>query len=132
MIDGRRALYSGCIGESGHYFWLNPRKHLNFVEDMSDLDCTFPRSWSHLWDGGILRNGKHADIYDGKVWAIPAKGPWIAFVWWDNSIDSRPGSNSAFWVFDFEWEQRAEAFEFAKAQWPEVVRRQRQPLKLQP
>lgn len=127
----KRAFYTGTLGDHGHYFWINPYKNALYDEDIFKQIPDFIPSWAKLWDGGLLKNGKRLDRYDGKVWAIPAKGPWIAFVWWDNSIDKRPGSNSGFYVSGFEWNDRQAALDFAMKEWPAVIERQRQPLILQ-
>jgi hypothetical protein len=126
------AFYAGTLGDIGHYFWLTPRKSVLYRGEIMSAIPDFIQSWADMWDSGLLKNGKRPDVYDGKVFAIPAKGPWIAFVWWDNSIDKRGGSNSAFYVSGFEWEDRDAALTFAMEKWPEVVKRQRQPLVLQP
>lgn len=127
----QRAFYTGTMGQPGHYFWITPRKsHLYTREIMADVP-DFIECWAKMWDGGLLKNGKRPDRYDGKVFAVPAKGPWTAFVWWDKSDDARNGSNSAFYVSGFEWADRAAALAFAMEKWPQVITRQRHPLSLQ-
>ena len=128
----KRAYYTGTLRQAGHYFWLDHHKSVLYASQIMEAIPDFIDIWATRWDGELLKNGKRPDRYDGKVWAIPAKGPWIAFVWWDNSIDKRNGSNSAFYVSGFEWEDRDAALEFAIGKWPEVVSRQHQPLILQP
>jgi len=85
-------------------------------------------------DSGLLENGKHEDVYDGRVfWTCGRTNDcWFAFFWWDNSVDSRKGSNSGFYVRGFPFEEREAAFEFACAAYPGVISRQKQPLSLQP
>lgn len=126
-----RAFYTGCLRKSGHYFWINRHTSELYGTKIFHHIPDFISSWEKLWDGGLLKNGKHPDVYDGKVFAVPAKGPWIAFVWWDNSVDERSGSNSGFYVSGFEWSDRGTALAFAMQRWPEVVERQRHPLVLQ-
>ncbi|MCR6734432.1 MAG: hypothetical protein NVV83_10290 [Afipia sp.] len=85
-------------------------------------------------DGGLLKNGKHPDVDDGKVfWTCGgARSFWYAFFWWDNSGDKRRASNSGLYVDGFGWpDQSSEAFEYGCSQYPEVVARQRVPLALQ-
>jgi hypothetical protein len=93
-------------------------------------------------DSGLLRNGRHHDIEDGKVfWTCGGRDDlWYAFFWWDNSGDSRSMSNSGFYVRGFAPESltpetaRANAplaFQFACDAYPEVIARQRVPLVLQ-
>jgi len=92
----------------------------------------FPWSMSHM-DTGLLRNGKRADKYDGKVfWTCGGKNElWFAFFWWDRSVDSRSGSNSGFYIRGFEFSEKADALEYAIRSFPNVVARQRHPLVLQ-
>lgn len=127
-----RAFYFGCIDLVGHYFHSrsNGRDGLYASEICALAGDNFPQAWAQLMDGGLLTNGKRSDVYDGKVFAVPANGQWTAFVWWDNSVDKRGASNSGFYVHGFEWERRQEALEFAMKEWPEVVHRQRHPLHL--
>lgn len=86
-------------------------------------------------DTGLLRNGKHPDIYDGKVfWTVgghPGLPLWFAFVWWDRSGDTRPNSNSGFYVHGFEFAERERAFHFASHRFPAVVARQKHTLVVQ-
>lgn len=126
-----RSYYTGTLGGHGHYFWQNAHASHLYAREIMHTVPDFIECWAKMWDGGLLKNGRRPDRYDGKVFAVPAKGPWIAFVWWDNSIDERPGSNSGFYVFGFDWEDRDKALAFAMGQWPEVVARQRQPLQLE-
>ena len=135
--EPKRALYFGCRGpnEPGHYL----------QEGGKTLWDTPPEIafWSNVMDGTLLKNGRHADVIDGKVWwTCGGKDAlWYAFFWWDRSGDKRPGSNSGFYVGGFgpetltpetARENATLAFEYAKAQFPKVVERQRFPLVLQP
>jgi len=142
-MPGKAAHYFGCYGELGHYFWRTPNDRGRIKEDDQ-----LPWHIGHL-DGGLLKNGGHIDAYNGKVFWTVAKdlhggwqegGPypmWFAFFWWDNSVDSRPGSNSGFYVRgfnfhgqDFLFSMAETAFRFACEQWPKVVARQRHELVL--
>lgn len=87
-----RALYFGCWDEPGH-----------FLHDERGLSVYFPSTyvvgfpWSDsLMDGGLLANGKIADLPDGRVRWTCARRQWFAFYWWDRSGDSRGASNSGF------------------------------------
>lgn len=133
----KRALYFGCRDRNkpGHYLqegsktlWRTP----------SEIDF-----WDHVMDGTLLKNGKHPDVLDGKVWWTCGGKPdlWYAFFWWDNSGDPRPGSNSGFYVGGFApdhltsetaRENAKLAFAFACERYPKVLQRQRHPLVLQP
>lgn len=134
----KRALYFGCgPNDKGHYLHEG-RSHVR----AKPLECC----WSvGLMDTGLLRNGKHPDVYDGKVWwtcgGRTREALWYAFFWWDNSMDKRGASNAGFYVGGFAPEvltpetSRANAipaFAYACEQYPWVISRQRQPLVLQP
>ena len=96
-------------------------------------------------DSGLLKNGRHPDVVDGKVWwtcgGHGRDALWYAFFWWDHSGDRRPGSNSGFYVGGFApevlspesaRENAALAFNYACEVYPWVVSRQRHQLVLQP
>ncbi len=83
-------------------------------------------------DTGLLKNGEHDDIYDGRVfWTCGGLSFWYAFFWWDRSGDSRGNSNSGFYVRGFGWPEAPAAFAYACEQFPGIVARQRLPLILQ-
>ena len=126
----KRAFYTGCLGGKGHYFWLNNWQHEYDTEDIMKAVPDFIRCWAEIWDGGLLKNSKTLDVYTGRVFAVPAKGPWTALIWWDRSVDTRPGSNSGFYVSGFEWSQKHEALVFAQLKWPQVWQRQQHPLRI--
>lgn len=124
----RIALYFG-YGNGGHFLRGPQRDTLDPQREYPD----FP--WRlELLDTGLLKNGKVPDAPDGRVhWTCGGEAVfWHAFFWWDRSGDSRPGSNSGFYVRGFELEQRCEAFEYACNEWPEVVSRQLFRLELAP
>jgi hypothetical protein len=126
--EGKLALYFGCLHDVGHYLHVCGKgKTLDPQRDLPSIP------WSiGLMDGGLLRNGKRADVYDGKVyWTCGGLAFWYAFFWWDRSIDSRGASNSGFYVRGFGWPEAQEAFDFACQQYPQVVARQKHPLVLQ-
>lgn len=126
MTDTRRALYFGCRDQPGHYF----QSERETLWETSRVPG-FPWTISHL-DSGLLNNGKHPDVYDGKVfWTCGGSPLWLAFVWWDNSVDHRSASNSGFYVQGFDVAERQAALDYACTVFPEVIERQRQPLVLQ-
>lgn len=151
-LSHKVALYFGCLRQSGHYLW---RDEYTNTTDPPTVPG-FP--WDTVIDSGLLKNGKHRDVYDGKVfWTCGGKPDlWLAFFWWDNSVDKRGASNSGFYVRGFGPELASvddapmreayilrecnlyavkkvlqPAFDFACEQWPEVVKRQRSPLVIQ-
>jgi hypothetical protein len=127
----RAAFYFGCLDRAGHYFHASDRK---WTLEPTELAPNIP--WTiGLMDTGLLKNGRRPDVCDGKVFWTLGWGPkpilWHAFAWWDRSVDSRPNSNSGFYVRGFEAQQHHEAFAFAGEVFPQVVARQRHPLVLQ-
>jgi len=115
----RRALYFGCWGGLEHFLRDKTRQ----------LHMTPPEGcpWDlRLMDGGLLKNGKVRDVYDGRVfWTCGGRDAmWFAFFWWDNSVDQRGASNSGFYVSGFKSGEAAKAFEFACGEFPEIVARQ--------
>jgi hypothetical protein len=130
------ALYFGCWDRPGHY-----------LHDADGRTVWDRPSWCHwnvgLMDGGLLANGRHPDIPDGRVWwTCGGREDLVyAFFWWDRSVDTRGACNSGFYVRGFSpeiitpetaKENAALAFAFACDAFPQVVARQRFPLVLQP
>lgn len=124
VAETKRALYFGCRGsnELGHYL---QERDKTIWSPPSGL----PWNLGHL-DGGLLKNGQHRDLEDGRVfWTCGGEPLWFAFFWWDNSGDSRQGSNSGFYVQGFSYQ--GDAFAYACSVYPDVITRQHQPLVLQ-
>lgn len=123
----KKALYFGQCGNGpGHFL----RDKANTTLQPTDIPGL---PWSiGLMDGGLLRNRGTPDEPDGKVHWTGGGIPdfWFAFVWWDRSGDSRPNSNSGFYVRGFGPGQEHEAFAYACEIWPDVVRRQKFKLEL--
>lgn len=117
----------GC-GNGGHF--LRDRHDYEF----HILPNGFPWKYGHL-DTGLLKNGKIPDSPDGRVfWTCGGSSNlWFAFYWWDRSGDSRPGSNSGFYVRGFELDKKnvQAAFDYACSIFPLIVERQHFPLILQ-
>lgn len=136
-MDGasKRALYFGCHRRLGHFLYDTDRRSC-WPEHIAG----FPWTIGDL-DTGLLKNGRHPDCYDGKVfWTCGGNPLWIALFWWDNSVDTRGASNSGFYVEGFGHQpdnicdavDAGNALKYAASVWPEVIARQRQPLVLQP
>jgi hypothetical protein len=116
---------------SVHYFGFKNAGHLLYTPVGREIYDPIGIPWSpSLMDTGLLKNGKRPDVYDGKVFSVPAANMWIAFFWWDRSGDHRPGSNSGFYVHGFEWEERKAAFKYACSKFAEIIKRQKFPLVL--
>jgi len=121
------ALYFGCWRNAGHYLHDISGRNLYGREFPNDLP------WDEgLMDTGLLRNRKVQDNPNGRVfWTCGgAKALWYAFYWWDRSVDRRGACNSGFYVRGFGWPEAGAAFDYACAQFPHVVARQKHPLVL--
>ena len=126
---GKLALYFGCWEQTGHY--LHGPGGVSIWE-MNGLPNDLP--WDqYIMDTGLLKNGKIHDSPNGKVyWTCGGYVAfWYAFYWWDRSVDRRGACNSGFYVRGFGYPESQEAFEYACAQYPNVVKRQLFPLELQ-
>jgi len=120
-------LYFGCRDGIGHYLQTESATIWGVPHGIG-----FPWNLGHL-DGGLLKNGNHPDVYDGRVfWTCGGTPLWLAFFWWDNSVDHRSGSNSGFYIRGFDVVGRQVALDYAGTVFPKVVARQRYPLALQP
>lgn len=125
IAETKRALYFGCSGGYGHYLHVHGRRHID-----TEAVPGFPWNIGHL-DGGLLKKERR-DVTDGRVfWTCGGTPLWLAFYWWDRSIDHRRGSNSGFYVQGFDVARRGNALEYACAAYPEVYQRQRFKLVLQ-
>lgn len=110
----RMILYFGCIRESGHYMWdARGRKSYHDI----------PQPWGYSIDGKLCppgdpwaKNGQP----QGSA-ALHHKDGWTALAFWDRTVDSRPGSNSAFLADEtLTFEQLLER---AKEAFPQVFAR---------
>lgn len=120
-----KAYYFGCVGAKGHCLYDEQYRSVD------ERAVKIP--WRiDLMDTTLLKNGKHPDVIDGKVFWTCTKENWFAFFWWDRSGDSRPNSNSGFYIQGFKFEQKVEAFEAASKRFHLIIERQPFPLVLQP
>lgn len=119
--------YFGSLYQRGH--------HLVRVDEVAVHETQlekikFPWTFDDI-DGGFLKTGNITDIVDGRVhWFASADTKWYGFVWWDRSCDTRPGSNSGFYVPNVDAVPSMVAFRRACDAFPQVVRRQRIPFLL--
>lgn len=118
------------------YFGYKTRGHHLYHENaqMRIVDCLNVRGfpWDDIIDAGLLEAWNVADRPDGRVhWIQDEKSLWYAFCWWDRSGDTRPNSNSGFYVKGFNKGERTPAFIHACSKFPEIVSRQKFNLKLQ-
>ena len=126
------ALFFGCWSttKGGHFLY---RENGSTIY-LNKLENNIP--WNEaLMDTGLLKNGKHKDIIDGKVyWTLGGLNInclWHSFFWWDRSGDKRSNSNSGFYTYGFQHNHQAEAFKFACNKFPSIIGRQSVTLKLQ-
>ena len=105
-----RRLYFGCGRDIGHYFWgPGMLKDLGYREIVSILP------WKHI--DGVLNPKKQVQ---GEAY-IHHLGGWTAIAFADRSVDTRHGSNSAFF-FDSRL-NFTEALADARKHFPEVFAR---------
>lgn len=132
----KQAFYFGCADNNGH-----------FLHDTAGRSTLRPEKFGLPWstgllDGGLLKNSGEPDRVTGRVHSTcggritMGSEYWWAFYWWDRSGDSRPGSNSGFYVSGFEIGgdsvpvNQLAAFSFAMAEWPHIILRQQRALVL--
>jgi hypothetical protein len=125
-VEPARCWYFGCGRDMGHFLY-GPNA---LTDPTLQPPAGCPWNIGHM-DCGLLKNGRHPDKPDGRVFFTLARNDWHAFFWWDRSIDRRGASNSGFYVQGFRAPQYRTAFEHACATFPMIVARQQLPLVLQ-
>lgn len=103
--------YVGCVDQPGHYIWDLGMKCLPYNEVAKRLP------WGLHIDGCIPPKTVR---WQGVV-RVERKDGWTAFGFWDNSIDSRPGSHSTF-VISGEWSFN-DALSIARSCFPSIFAR---------
>lgn len=101
-------LYFGCLDQPGHFL------HFRQIRDRELFDMT---PWGTELDSKLLVSAKVPDNPNG-VTALFQRDGWTAVAFWDRSVDSRPGSNSAFLVHALVTKE--ELLQMARKQWPGV------------
>lgn len=81
-----RMFYCGCHKEPGHYLWSASEARLSWK------DVRLVQPWGDGIDGQLCPS---KGVNNGFAKFTQRYG-WSAISWWDNSIDSRPGSHSTF------------------------------------
>jgi hypothetical protein len=128
-IETIEAYYFGCWEHSGHY-WRSP----NGYTDERKIEARIPEALRHGRVDSTFCPG-YAGPYgrrscpevEGEA-AIHLIEGWTVLAWWDRSVDSRPACNSALVVRgDHSF---TTMLEVAKAQMPELLKRQRFPVRL--
>lgn len=115
--------YFGCSQRSGHYLF--------------EAEDGWLRSCRLYTEKDFERFGNHGARLDGlfcppsnwstQLWMESAVGPWRIISWWDNSIDTRPGSHSTF--VGKGYASGEELLAAARPLFREVFDRQRLPMK---
>lgn len=120
-MDEANVYYFGCWRESGHYLWKPGRSHAwdderNGVLPWKFIDGCLPPARRGRPDSRGYRSVER-EAPQGHA-ALHYKEGWTAFAFWDRSVDTRGGCNSAFFVRGIHsWE---DALRIAKAKFPSV------------
>jgi hypothetical protein len=100
-----RSYYFGCHGIVGHAFWTSDQRPASGKAVGVNLHGPGPRTtvpWGWDIDGELAPDDP--DQVEGRATVTHLDG-WTAVSFWDRSVDTRKGSNSAFVfnrVLDFE------------------------------
>jgi hypothetical protein len=90
-----RVLYFGCIRDAGHYLWNGERSTM-----YGDARQALPFNWTDLDGGETLPGARERGRWVGRggqsVCKLTHAHGWTFVGCWDNSVDTRPGSNSTF------------------------------------
>ena len=78
--------YFGCHRDAGHYLWTEDKDRLSITRLLSE------QPWGYGVDGDLCPPKGFA--YGQAM--LTHRYAWSALSWWDNSIDTRPGSHSTF------------------------------------
>jgi hypothetical protein len=81
-----KMFYCGCHGDTGHYVWSE--------DGWRSYKLWKEQPWGNAIDGGL----QPPKWRDNGMTRFTQKHGWSALSWWDNSIDTRPGSHSTFVV----------------------------------
>lgn len=80
-----RAYYFGCCGEKGHY-WFAPGPQKPYDRDPIGFEL----------DGVFAPPGSQTNGPAQLVYLNGANRTWTVIAFWDNTVDQRGASNSAF------------------------------------
>lgn len=120
-------LYFGSMKHGGHYLQSTR---------IQDNTCTRPigsQPWGSIIDSGLA--SVIPKLKEGNGWAESYRGVhlyhkagWTALAFWDQSGDSRPGSNTVF-LAAIEKATIPQIIRWAQVQWPRVFERFNFPLR---
>lgn len=127
-IETIEMYYFGCWGQAGHY-WRSPNGHAT----ERAIEARIPEALRHgridgnFCPGYIGPYKRTCPEVEGEA-AIHLIEGWTALAWWDRSVDRRPACNSAVVVRgDHSYTM---VLEIVKAQMPDLLKRQRVPMRL--
>lgn len=101
--------YFGCKDVPGHFIYSNRGSRMSYHDN----------PFGKKLDGGLL-SLKDIESNLGRLQEYSENG-WTAIAFWDRSGDSRPGSNSVFFVHADV--TMTELLAMARAQWPALFSR---------
>lgn len=82
--------YCGCHRDKGHYMWADDETEVHWHLMRSE------QPWGDRVDGGLQPFARGGYIVPNGHARLTHQYGWTALSWWDNSIDTRPGSHSTF------------------------------------
>lgn len=121
--------YFGCRGQAGHY-WFKPHGSMRHNQEPPlGYDIVHGKIDSGFCPGSIPGDsyGRSRPEVEGEA-CLHHLPEWTILAWWDRSVDIRGGCNSNL-VAKGHYSY-ADMIEIGKAQFPDVMSRQRVPLKL--
>ena len=86
-----KVFYFGCYGNAGHYMRAPGGSALRSTR--AEHDFTISNPWGYNIDGELCVSPERRQVQG--VTKVHHKDGWTAISFWDRSVDSRPGSNSA-------------------------------------
>lgn len=119
--------YFGCISEDGHYLWLSPDRCVAPIkpDGSANPEAGVPEDILKDIDGDFVP--ERYKYRDGFA-ALRYVDEWTVLAFSDTSVDSRPGSNSAFLARGIK--SFGDMVRSARRSWPSVWARFRFELKL--
>lgn len=120
MKSGRQLYYFGCLGNKGHFLWDRERS-ANVEGVLKTMPGINPNVLRRI-DGTFAPGNPYepTGLYMESI--VP---PVRIVAWWDRSVDSRPGSNSA--LIGYGYDAAEEMLTDAEVLFPSVMGRQPRP-----
>lgn len=105
--------YCGCHRDSGHHLWT--------ADETTSSTFWQLQPWGYAVDGDLQPRPKNGFHLPNGIARFTQEHGWSALSWWDNSIDTRPGSHSTFIVHGTYLAE--EVLAMARARFPWVFAR---------